>query len=594
MPKQLQDDRKQAMAFLLQQQWTLAESLYRRVLRRHPGDYDATHMLGVIALQTGRLDSAIALLTQAVRNDQRHAQAFANLGSALLLANQPDAAIEAYDRALAIKPGFVEALSNIASSLLKIGRYSQAAEYFYRLLTLAPDHEFAAGDYFFANRCSFDWDGFQALTQTITSGLGRGSAIDRPFSFLSVCDSGQAQLKCAEIHTERLVHKAGVAAAPRHGSGYAHDRVRVAYLSADFRDHVVQHLMAPIFERHDRLRFDIVGIALNRPDDSEICRRSVQALHRFVDASAMTDSELAAWLRDQEIDIAVDLTGYTQGCRPAVLARRPAPIQVNFLGYPGTLGAPYMDYIIADEFVVPRSHERFYAERVVRLPGCFHPASPRAVPDSGSVQAPSRAELQLPESGVVFCCFNHPYKLNPQCLQVWSRILQQVPESALWLWADDEAARRRLSLELVQSGIPVQCQVFAQRLPYAKHLARLGAADLFLDTLPFNAGATASDALWAGVPVLTCIGETFAARMAGSLLHAAGLPELICGDWDSYERTAVRLAADRSLLRALSGRLLEQRAMRLFDPELYCRELELAFIEMQQTHATRPRSSASR
>jgi predicted O-linked N-acetylglucosamine transferase (SPINDLY family) len=297
----------------------------------------------------------------------------------------------------------------------------------------------------------------------------------------------------------------------------------------------VSFLLAGLFENHDRERFETIAISLRPGDQSKTGARVRNAFERFIDVSGHSDAEIAALMHGLQIDIAVDLMGYTHDARTAIFARRPAPIQVNYLGFPGTLGADYFDYIIADESVVPRHLQHHVTENVVYLPDCFQGNDDRRE----LVATPAvRAQVGLPEAAFVFCSFNRSYKLNPPMFDIWMRLLKSVPGSVLWLLAERESVQRNLSTEAARRGVDPARLIFADWLPYQQHLARLRSADLFLDALPFNAGTAASDALWAGVPVLTCAGEAFASRMGASLLNALGMPELITSSPQDYERLA--------------------------------------------------------
>jgi predicted O-linked N-acetylglucosamine transferase (SPINDLY family) len=403
---------------------------------------------------------------------------------------------------------------------------------------------------------------------------------------LALSSSANEQLRCARIFAgdeTPQMHR------PMSGAPYRHDRIRIAYVSADLREHVVSYLMAGVFEQHDRGRFETFGISLRPEEASPVGRRVKVAFEHFIDVSARSDREIAALLRELEVDIAVDLTGFTDEGRSSVFSHRPAPVQVNYLGYPGTMGASFMDYIIADEFVIARGSREHYAERVVYLPECFQANDDRRLIGP----TPTREQAGLPGSGFVWCCFNSAYKLNPRMFDIWCRLLEAVPGSVLWLVGESEAVRENLWREGQRRGIGRERLVMAVRLPYPLHLGRLGLADLFLDTLPFNAGATASDALWAGVPVLSCVGEAFAARMAGSLLRTIGLPELIARSPEEYEQRALELAREPERLAELKRRLIANRSCSpLFDTRRFCRHLETAYEHMWRS-AERGESPAS-
>ncbi len=555
-----------------------AEQLYRSVLRLQPADFDSHQRLGIIALQSGRPGEGVALLQRAVQLNRAHAPAQLNLANALFQDGRTEEALQHYARALELDPRSAVALNNRGTVLQLLDRHAEAAQAFAQLLAAAPGFDFALGSRSRSLRQCCDWRDFASQRAAILTALQAGGRADRPFSFLSVSDSAPQQQACARIYAAYLGPHPAPAPLWR-GERYGHERIRVAYVSADFRDHVMSYFMTPLYERHDTQRFHTVGVSLGADDDSEIARRGKRALAQFVSVAGMSDQQAAMLLRELEIDIAIDLTGFTQGCRPGIFARRAAPVQVSFLGFPATMGVPYIDYLVADAFVIPESHERHYSEKVVRLP-CFQPSDSRRSA-AGARPTTTRAAAGLPEAALVLCCFNNSYKLNPRFFGLWARVMLSAPHSVLWLLGEDGVTCGYLSAQAAAHGIAPERLIFAARMPYAEHLARLSLADLFLDTLPFNAGATASDALWAGVPVLTCAGESFAARMAGSLLQTLGLPELITVSEAQYERRALELARDPQQLAALRARLAASaRAATLFDSARYCRDLETAYLHM--------------
>jgi predicted O-linked N-acetylglucosamine transferase (SPINDLY family) len=396
---------------------------------------------------------------------------------------------------------------------------------------------------------------------------------------LSISDSAPAQLECAKTY-----------AATRYGNADAEwsrarrdrSRLRLAYISPDLREHAVSYLMAGVFEGHDTGRFETIAVSLAPEEPGPMGRRLKRSFQHFIDVSGRGDAEVVELLRSMEIDIAVDLGGFTDRTRPSVFARRIAPIQISYLGYPGTMGAPYIDYLLADDFVIPSGTRSHYSERVVYLPDCF-----QANDDTREIdhRISTRAQAGLPDQAFVFCCFNNTHKITPEMFDVWMRLLACIPDAVLWLLAAGDVERRNLCLQAERRDIAPDRLVFASRLPYSQHLGRLKLADLFLDTLPFNAGTTASDALWAGLPLLTCAGETFAARMGGSLLRAAGLPELITTNLEQYEARAQHLAVHESELRALRQRLEQHRPdSPLFGTDRFRRRLESAFLRIWSTH----------
>ncbi len=364
--------------------------------------------------------------------------------------------------------------------------------------------------------------------------------------------------------------------------GAAHDRLRIAYVSADFREHPVSRMIARVIERHDRARFAVTAVALNPSDGGALRRRLDAAFERTIDATRMSDRQLAARLDAEEIDIAIDLSGYTQNGRPAIFAARAAPVQVNWFGYPGTMSAPFIDYIVANSIVIPEAARHCYTEAIVALPEIYYANdAARAIPAA----APSRAEHGLPERGFVFSCFNAGYKLTPEMFERWMRLVAAVEGSVLWLYADNEWSRANLAREAEARGVAPERLVFAAPADWPAHLSRMRLADLFLDTLPYNAHTTASDALWAGLPLVTVAGRSFPARVAASLLTAIGLPELIADSPEGYESVALDLARDPGRLAAMKAKLERNRAAgKLFDAARFCRAIEAAYLAMWERH----------
>lgn len=372
----------------------------------------------------------------------------------------------------------------------------------------------------------------------------------------------------------------------------SHRRLRVGYLSADFREHAVAYLMTGVFESHDKTQYEVIALSLKPQDTSHYGQRIVQAVDQFVDLSTLSDPQATARIRSLGIDVLIDLVGHTQGSRSNILAPHPAALQLNYLGYPGTMGVDYMDYIVADDYLIPEESQRYYSEKILYLPECFQANDNRRYL---AAHTPSRTALGLPSDGMVLCCFNNSFKLTPAVFDIWMRLLQSITGSALWLVAHQPLTQQNLRHEATRRGVDSDRLVFAKQVPYEEHLARLGCADLFLDTLPFNGGTTVSDALWTGLPVLTCSGEAFASRMGGSLLHAAGLSELVCDDLEGYERVAGELLRDRSRLSTLRAHLNEQRQRSvLFDTPRFTRHLEQAYQLIHRRRLERQPASSVR
>ena len=532
---------------------------------------------GVALLRLGRLEEAERAFAHAVGLEPDNYEAHFNRANALRKLQRREEALQCFDAALAVRPDSNDAFLGRAETLAELGRYSDAAGCLIKLSSVVPQKDYALGLRVYLQSVLCNWEGYQTNVQQLVKAVKAGRRAAFPFSFLSVSDSAIAQLRCARTFVNASYP--GATSALHRGESYGHDKIRVAYLSGDFRDHPVSTLLAGVVERHDRERFESVAISLRPAEDSPMGRRMQAAFDHFIAADKLGTAEIATLIREREIDILVDLMGFTSGCKTEVLALRPAPVQVSWLGFPGTMGAGYIDYTLADSWVVPRERLADYGEKIVWMPGCFQPN------DRQRPMAPTpvdRREHSLPETGIVFCSFNNQYKLTPEMFAVWMRILREVSDSVLWVFVDEAAAAENLRNEATRHGVAAERLVFAPRASYPDHLARLRCADLFLDTFPFNGGASTSDALWAGLPVLTLTGEALAARMAGSLLRAVGIPELVSDNIEDYANTAITLARTPGAFAALRARLTEQReTAALFDSARFARHLERAFTFMR-------------
>lgn len=540
--------------------------------------YAAAHFnLGNALLDLNRPQDALGSLEAAVRLDPGNSKAHLNLGNALLLMSRPGEALGCYDRVLSLDAHDVTALYNRGDASHALNRHEEAARSFDAVLELDPHRDYAQGQRVQSRLKCCDWTGYDEYTTSLVESVAGGARAVTPFPFLAVADSTALQLACARHF---VADRCPPRAALWTGERYGHPKIRVAYLSGDFHDHATAYLMAGIFETHDRERFETTAISLGPDDGGAMRARLERSFDRFVDVRNQSDRDVARLLKDLQIDLAVDLKGFTNGARPDILACRPAPVQVNYLGFPGTMGADYIDYILADRCVLPQQSQDHYSERVAYLPFCYQANDRKRVIGE---RIPSRAELGLPEKGFIFCCFNNSSKLTPRMFDTWMRLLKAVEGSVLWLFHDNEAVIRNLSREALERDVAPERLIFAPRVPVEEHLARQRVADLFLDTLPYNAHTTASDALWAGLPVLTCPGDSFAARVAASLLQAVSLPELIATSLADYENRALALASQPALLAGLRSRLAANRdRCPLFDTQLYCRHLESAYTVMWQ------------
>jgi protein O-GlcNAc transferase len=602
-----------------------AEALmsFERALAIRPDYAEAIYNRGNALRELDRTGEALASYDQALALRPDHAQALYNRGNALRSLHRPAEAVGSFDRALAIKPDYVEAhnnrglalqdlerfaealesferaliakpdfadaLYNRGVALRNLNRFAQAVASFEQALAIMPDHRYAFSGMAEAALAGCDWRRTAAFAGELKDRAAERKWVVTPFTLLGYEGDPALQLECARRYIEDQLPKP---VEPLwNGATRHHGKIRIAYLSSDFREHPVALLSAGLFELHDRARFEVVGLSLGPDDQSEMRSRLMRAFDQFHDVRARSDRAAAQLLNELHIDIVVDLNGHTHGSRPGILAHRPAPIQASYLGYAGTLGADFVDYVLADKTVLPFDQQPFYTEKIVHLPDCYQVNDSRR---EIAAATPTRGESGLPDQGFVFCSFNNSYKITPLMFDIWMRLLKTVEESVLWLSAANDEAVYNLRAQAADRGVEPARLIFAPKLKHLKdHLARHRLADLFVDTLPFNAHTTASDALWAGLPVLTCRGASFPGRVAASLLAAAGLPELVTSDLGEYEALALRLATDAPLLHGFRQRLAHARAAcPLFDTDRFRRYIEDAYTTMWELHrrGERPRS----
>lgn len=541
-----------------------------------PDLLEARKNRGAALLGLERFDEALAEFTAVRKVRPDWAEVHVNRGNALQGLKRHGEAVGCYDMALLCDPDNVEAHANRAGTLVLLDRIEDALAAYRRVVALQPDHPWAVGQVLHTQMQLSDWTGFHEQLEDITVRLRRGEKAAVPFGLQAMVDAPDlhrlsSQAFGSELYPERH-------ALPPFVAPTEHDRLRIAYVSADFGEHPVTYLLAGMLERHDRAKFEVFAFSLGK-GAGRWRDRIVAGVEHFVDVSNMRDADVVTMMRDLQIDVAVDLNGYTKDCRTGIFAERAAPVQVQYIGFLGTMGVPYIDYLIADAAIVPPEAYGEYAEKIVSLPS-FQMNDDRG---TASARIFTRTELGLPEDGVVFCCFNNNFKITPDVFDSWMRILDRVPGSVLWLYVGVPAAIGNLKVEAERRGIDPDRLVFAERVPLEDHLARQAMADLFLDTHPYNAGATASNALRAGVPVLTRRGKAFAARMGASLLKAAGIPELITDTPKAYEDLAVELAGDPFRLQAIRQKLAEgAQTCPLFDTERSTRHMEAAFVAMHK------------
>jgi protein O-GlcNAc transferase len=551
---------------------------YNAALAIKPDYPEALNNRGVTLWDLRRFEDALASYNKALAIKPDYLEALVNRGITLWGSKRFEDALTSYNMAVAIAPEHAEALYNRGIALLDLKRPEQAVSNFEQVLNIEPRFKHLQGLLIHTKMQCCDWRSFADQARQLVDDVRTHRYACGPFELLSLSANAADQLTSAR---DWVCHK--WPASPKRiwrGERYSNKKIRIAYLSADFHDHPMSHLMSGVFERHDRSRFETFALSFGPDWQCASRSRLKRAFDRFIDVRHESDQRVATLLHDMRVDIAVDLMGFTRDARTGIFARRPAPIQVNYLGYPATMGAEYIDYIIADRFAIPAGSQRFYSESVVYLPDSFQAtdATPRILQES-----PTRAEMGLPDDGFVFCSFNASYKITPFMFDVWMQLLRALNNSVLWLLGSNFAVEHNLRCEAERRDVAPGRLIFAPRIPYAQYLARYQLADLFLDTFPFNAGATARDALSVALPLITISGEAFAARMAGSLLHSMGLSELVTHSLTDYEALALRLARHPDALAMIRKRLAQHRIdYPFFDADRFCRYLEVAYEMMWQ------------
>jgi len=557
-----------------------AISSYKEAIKLKPDDAEAYYNMGVALNDKGDSEAAIESCKQALAIKPDYAEAYNNMGNALNDKGEREAAIDSYKRAINFKPDYAEAYYNMGAALVEKGALDAGIKSYEMALKIKPDYQASRVDKLFLQSQICDWT---ALTQDrdLIATLGTSTESIEPFAILSLEDAPERHRVRSEILVEKLYkHKTPLPPAAK--PSQEPQRLRIGYFSADFQEHPVAYLMAKVLEVHDRMRFEVYGYSIGPARDDDMRQRLIKAFDVFIDVRDMSDQDVALLVRQDKIDIAIDLTGHTKNNRLGIFAYRAAPVQINYLGYPGTIGADFIDYIIADSVLIPSGYEQYYNEHILRLPNSYMPTdNTRPM----STRPMSRSEMDLPEDGFVFCCFNNNYKISPQEFDIWMRVLAKVEGSVLWLRNSNAWSEDNLRTQAKIRGVDPSRLVFAGRTPIEEHLARQKLADLFLDTFAFNAHTTAAEALWAGLPVVTKVGKGFAARVAASLLTAVDLPELITETEQEYEALILNLATNPERLAQICQTLADNRlSAPLFDTALFTKHLEDGYQQVYQRY----------
>jgi predicted O-linked N-acetylglucosamine transferase (SPINDLY family) len=554
---------------------------WNNILSTSPNDPDALCKRGLTLAALMRYEEAFADYQQALAIRPNFTEAWCACGNTFLNINNFNQALNAFDKAITGRPDLADAWRGRGNVLHTLKRFDEAFAAFDKAYAIDPTLRNLEGNRLDTKLNLCNWSNYHEDTTQLINNLDAGQPVIAPFFLLAIPATPAIQLRCAKLYST-LEFPQVITPLPPAGRNPG-ARIRLGYLSSDFREHPVAQVSARLFELHDRSRFELHAISIGAHDGSALRRRIESAFDSFTDLENRSGAEIAANIRQQGIDILVNLNGYTIGQRSEIFHFRPAPVSIAWLGFAGSLGMDCVDYLVADRTVIPADEQQYYAEKIVYLPQTFFPYdSTLTLPKHG----PGRAEAGLPETGFVFCCFNLSYKINPPVFDIWMRLLNAVPGSVLWLSDTNQTAKANLRREAQARGVDHERLIFAPYVPtLAEHLGRQRHADLFLDTLPFNAHTTAANALWAGVPVLTCRGETFAGRVAASLLASAGVTDTVTESLQDYENLALKLASDPTALAEIRGKVAASRTSgRLFDMERFTHHLETAYDRMWERH----------
>ena len=548
---------------------------YEKALAINPDDADTHNNLGIALGALERLDDAINSYEKALAINPNYAEAFNNLGIILMKLNRLDDAYKSNEKALALKSNFAEGYGVQGRILTELKKLDEALVSFNRVRDINPDLAYNLGTILNTKMNLCNWDNLESLLSELTNKINNNEKVIVPFDLLGLIDDPELQRKASEIYAHEEFPKTD--SLPNIGLYPKHNKIRIGYFSADFKLHPVATLTAELYERHDRSQFEIHAFSFGPDTKDEMNLRIKAGVDHFHDVREMSDKDVVILTRSFEIDIAIDLGGYTGDSRTGIFAMLTAPIQISYIGYLGTMGAKYYDYLVADQIMIPKENQKHYTEKIAYLPSYQVNDSKDSPPDITF----TRMDLGLPEEGFVFCCFNNTYKITPTTFDSWARILKVVKDSVLLIFADNKSAKANLTKEITLRGVDPKRLIFADSLPRPEYLARYRVADLFLDTSPYNAGTTASDALRMGLPVLTCIGKSYPSRMAASIITAINLPELITTSQKKYELLAIELATDPEKLKIIKAKLLNNLATApLFDTPLFTRNLESAYSMM--------------
>jgi predicted O-linked N-acetylglucosamine transferase (SPINDLY family) len=591
-----------------------AKIIYEKILKKEPNTFEVINLLGVIFLQLKKYDESILLIKKAININPKHPALYNNLANAYRESKKFNEAIEAYNKAIELNSNYTEAYSNIGilfknlgkfkeairalniaidknpiyapayhergQCYFELGDYKEAIKDFYKLINLDSKYENLYAFILHSKMKMNDWENYEIIKNKLENKIKNNIDFITPFISLSLIDDLKLQKKNVQNYKEKQFNLKNYSKIEL--KNLKHKKIKIGYYCADFRLHATTHLTSRLFELHNRDKFETFGFSFNPYKNDEITKKFSKIFDNFFYVTNKTDQEIVALSRKNEIDIAVDLMGYSNNNRTNLFINKLAPIQVNYLAYPGTMGIDCIDYIVADKILIPKESQKYYSEKILYLPNSYQPNSNNAYIINKNL---SRKQFGLPTNHFIFCSFNNNYKINPFIFNSWIKILKNTEKSILWILSESEDCRKNLIKEVIKQNLDPKRLIFAERVPVEKHLERLQFADLFLDTYPYNAHTTAIDALSVNVPILTLTGETFASRVASSLLNSINLPELITTTIQDYELLAIELCRNSEKINQIRQRLSKNiTTTTLFNMELYTKNLEKGYLEIYERY----------
>ena len=560
--------------------FSTALDFINKAIKINPNFAEAYNEQGNALNELKKLEEAIKSYNNAININPEYADAYYNKGLVFHELKKLESAVQNYDKAIKINPKHIMSHNNKGFALQQLKKVDASLKSYNEAYKINPNFNFLFGKLIHTKNKLCKWETFDEDMNSLKEKLNKNKVASLPFSILSLYDSPLLQRKTSEMYIKETFPKKNISKPIT--KSLANKKIRLGYYSADFYNHAMSYLLAKLFELHDKSKFEIIAFSFSPERDDEMSKRISNAFDQFIKVNFKTDKEISELSRELKIDIAIDLMCFTTNSRTGIFSEKCAPIQINYLGYPGTSGANFIDYIIADKNLIPKENQKYYSENIIYLPNTYQ------VRDSTqkiSNKIFTKDELGLPKNSFVFCCFNQNYKITPSVFDIWMRLIKKVEKSVLWLIKDNDVAVYNLKKEAEKRGVKSDRIIFAKHMPISEHLARHKIADLFVDTFPYTAHTTCSDALWSGLPVITRTGQSFASRVAGSLLNAVNLKELITKTEKEYEDLILELAKNPKKLKEIKNKLKKNRLKEpLFNSKLYTKKIESAYKKIYERY----------